>query len=193
MKRKSAHQELVEQADSWCKALVLHRQGVPCLRAAYTHTRCGGPIQGAHILRKGGKYISIRHDTDNVIGLCRNHHMFWAHTNELEFYEWIEEIFPGRIAELRERARFRSGRVDLKLLICVLKSQYERETRKPAGRPPFDRSTPPGTHKTREAGPSTQPTSSAGSLGDALPTTSTPPRSQPSDPESQPAAPEAQR
>jgi hypothetical protein len=127
MKRKSAHQELIDDADAWVKSIVVNRQKVPCLRAAYTHTRCGGPIQGAHILRKGGKYISIRHHLDNVIGLCRSHHMFWAHTHELEFYEWIEEIFPGRIAMLKLTARAPKRKVDLKELICVLRDIARKE------------------------------------------------------------------
>ena len=94
MKRKTDHQQLVEDADAWVKAIVVHRQGKPCLRESFYPPACGGPIQGAHILRKGGKYISIRHDLANVIGMCRNHHMFWAHTHELDFYEWIENKTP---------------------------------------------------------------------------------------------------
>lgn len=123
MKRKSAHQQLVEEADSWTKAIVLQRQGPLCLRCKQRK-----PLQGAHILRKGGKYSAIRHHLDNVIGLCGGCHIGWAHHNELEFYEWIEEVFPGRIAVLRLSARQR-GRVDLKELICVLRSNYERSSR----------------------------------------------------------------
>ena len=129
MKRKTTHQQLVEEADAWVTAIVLNGQDGKCLRAGLPPIRCGGPLQGAHILRKGGKYISIRHLRENVVVLCRNHHMFWAHKNELEFYEWIEEIFPGRIAYLRECARFGFGKVDLKALICVLKAEYAAETK----------------------------------------------------------------
>lgn len=127
MKRKSAHQQLVEDADAWVTAIVVHRQAARCLRQGYYPPWCGGPIQGAHILRKGGLYLSIRHELDNVIGLCRNHHMFWAHRYEHDFYEWIEEMFPGRIAMLKATARAPRRKVDLKELICVLKSQYYAE------------------------------------------------------------------
>jgi hypothetical protein len=127
VKRISAHQELVNEADAWVKAIVLHRQKVPCLRKGQYPPSCGGPIQGAHILRKGGKYNSIRHHLDNVICLCRNHHLYWAHANELEFYEWIEEIFPGRIRALRTTARYQSAKHDLKELICVLKDIARKE------------------------------------------------------------------
>jgi hypothetical protein len=135
-RRKSAHQELVEEADSWVKAIAVHRQrqiaepGVLSIsRDLPMCLRCKRkkPLQGAHIMRKGGKYNSIRHHLDNVIGLCAECHIGWAHHNELEFYEWIEEIFPGRIAALRLYARFQSGRVDLKQLICVLKDIARKE------------------------------------------------------------------
>ena len=127
MKRKTAHQELVEEADSWVKEIALRRQNGKCLRQGMIPMQCGGGLQGAHILRKGGKYHSIRHELDNVVVMCRNHHMFWAHTHELEFYEWIEEVYPGRIAMLRETARAPKRKVDLKELICVLKDIARKE------------------------------------------------------------------
>jgi hypothetical protein len=127
VRRKTAHQELVEEADSWCKAIMLHRQGGLCLRHDCYPPNCGGPLQGAHILRKGGMYKSIRHDLENLVVLCRNHHMFWAHLYELDFYEWIEEMYPGRLARLKETARAPKRKVDYKELICVLKSIATRE------------------------------------------------------------------
>ena len=128
MKRKTDHQRLVEDADAWVKAIVVHRQATPCLRQGIYPPSCGGPIQGAHILRKGGKYLSIRHHLDNVVAMCRNHHMVWAHHNELEFYEWIEELYPGRIAMLKATARAPKRKQDLKELICVLKDIARKES-----------------------------------------------------------------
>ena len=122
MKRKSAHQELVEEAGAWVTAIILHRQGPLCLRCHWQK-----PLQGAHIFRKGGKYNAIRHDLDNVIGMCSGCHIGWAHHNELDFYEWIEEIFPGRIAMLKATARAPKRKVDLKELICVLKDIARKE------------------------------------------------------------------
>jgi hypothetical protein len=122
MKRKTAYQSLVEEADKWVTAIVVRRQGGKCLRAGCYPPSCGGGMQGAHILRKGGMYNSIRFDLENVLGMCRNHHIYWAHKNELAFYEWVEEMFPGRIAKLKQAALMSSGKIDLKELICVLKS-----------------------------------------------------------------------
>lgn len=126
IRRTSAHQSLVKEADEWVKSIAVNRQATPCLRQGMNPPVCGGPIQGAHILRKGGMYVSIRHHLDNVVGLCRNHHMFWAHIYEHDFYEWIESLFPGRIAKLKEEARFRR-KIDLKELICVLKDISRKE------------------------------------------------------------------
>lgn len=124
----SPHQELVKEADSWVKAIVLNRQSGLCLRGAYDRMmRCGGPLQGAHILRKGALYSAIRHDLDNVVVLCRNHHIFWGHKDEHAFYEWIEQIYPGRIARLKETAMAPHRKIDLKELICVLKSIHDAE------------------------------------------------------------------
>lgn len=124
--RKSARQTLVLEADAWVRAIVVNRQLTPCLRQGMNPPVCGGGIQGAHILRKGGMYVSIRHNLDNVVGLCTNHHMYWAHIYEHDFYEWIEKLFPGRIAALKEEARFRR-KTDLKELICVLKFIAKKE------------------------------------------------------------------
>lgn len=132
-RRKSSHQKLVEEADAWVKEIVVNRQQGECLKAIYpakslitANVVCGGGMQGAHILRKGGLYLSLRHELDNVIGLCRNHHIFWAHVDEHAFGEWIEQIYPGRIARLKESA-LHYRKVDLKELICVLKSIWKAE------------------------------------------------------------------
>jgi hypothetical protein len=125
-KRQSAHGKLKAEADAWVKAIISNRQMGVCLRATYpTNVTCGGPLQGAHILRKGGMYISLRHELDNVVVMCRNHHLFWAHVDEHAFYEWIEQIFPGRIARLKESALHRR-KIDLRELTCVLKDIYKK-------------------------------------------------------------------
>lgn len=115
-KRITAHQGLVLEADQWLKAIVLAKQGPNCLK-------CGEikPLQAAHILSKGA-HTSIRFETENVIGLCLQCHIFWAHRDPIGFTQWIEELYPGRIARLQEIARY-PRKIDLKELICVLKSE----------------------------------------------------------------------
>lgn len=124
MKRKSANQRLVEDADSWCRAIILHRQGPQCLKCKRIK-----PLQAAHILGKGAN-PSLRYDLENVIGLCVKCHIFWAHKDPSGFCEWIEGIFPGRLAKLREASRYHC-KIDLKEVICVLKDIYRKETKLP--------------------------------------------------------------
>ena len=127
MKRKSAHQQLVDEADAWANAIAFKIYGERCILTEITHVRCGGGLQGAHILRKGGMYASIRYHEDNRLPICRNHHMFWAHLYEHDFYEWVEAEFPGRIERLKEVARAPYRKIDLKELICVLKDIARKE------------------------------------------------------------------
>ena len=119
-RRKTAHRLLVEEADSWVRAIVLHRQGPKCLRCHEPK-----PLHAAHILSKGA-FPSIRFDLDNVIGLCMKDHIFWAHREPIGFQQWIEEIFPLRIQHLMAEARFRR-KIDLKELIAVLRDIARKE------------------------------------------------------------------
>lgn len=119
-KRKTAHQSLVREADLWVKAIVLHRQGPMCLKCQQVK-----PLQGAHIIGKGAN-PSMRFDLENVIGLCLKDHIFWAHKDPDGFVQWIESIFPGRLARLREAARH-YRKIDLKELLCVLKDIARKE------------------------------------------------------------------
>jgi len=121
-KRVSNHQRLVMEADSWVKAIVLNRQGPNCLKCGQAK-----PLQAAHILGKGANPL-MRYELDNVIGLCLKDHIFWAHKDPDGFVQWIESIFPGRLARLREQSRYH-GKIDLKELICVLKSIHAKELR----------------------------------------------------------------
>ena len=125
-RRKSAHQVLVDEADAWANAIAKQIYGDACMLSHIPSPRCGGGIQGAHILRKGGMYASIRYHRDNRLPICRNHHIYWAHIYEHDFYEWVEETFPLRIAELKQIARETSAKIDLKELICVLKSEFAK-------------------------------------------------------------------
>jgi hypothetical protein len=127
IKRKSAHQKLVDEADAWATAIAFKIYGERCILAHIPNVRCGGGLQGAHILRKGGMYASIRYHEDNRLPICRNHHLFWAHLYEHEFYQWVEAKFPGRIERLKQIARETSAKFDMKELICVLKHEWKKE------------------------------------------------------------------
>jgi hypothetical protein len=126
VKRKSAHQSLVDEADSWATAIAIQIYGERCMLAHIPNVHCGGGLQGAHILRKGGMYASIRYHEENRLPICRNHHMYWAHLYEQDFYQWVEATFPGRIERLKETARAPHRKIDLRELICVLKHIHKQ-------------------------------------------------------------------
>ena len=127
MKRKSDHQKLVEEADSWANEVAFKIYGRECILRHIRAVSCGGGLQGAHILRKGGMYSSIRFHEDNRLPICRNHHIYWAHIYEHDFYQWVEATFPGRIEHLKETAIAPHRKIDLRELICVLKSIAKSE------------------------------------------------------------------
>jgi 5-methylcytosine-specific restriction endonuclease McrA len=120
-KRVSAHQSLVKEADAWVKAIVIGRQGPECLKC---NRRVD--LQAAHILGKGAN-PAMRYELENVIGLCLRCHIFWGHKDPIAFTDWVEQMFPGRIAKLKlAAAQYR--KIDLRELICVLKDIYKKES-----------------------------------------------------------------
>ena len=65
-------------------------------RAGYVCEKCGkyyGPghrgLHAAHIFGRGNK--TTRWDLDNGVALCMKDHLYWAHSNPLEFAEWVKE------------------------------------------------------------------------------------------------------
>lgn len=119
-RRKSARQELVNEADAWVRAIILQRQGVNCLKCEKPK-----PLQAAHILPKG-HYPSMRFVLANVIGLCVGCHLFWAHKDPLGFTEWLDKKFPSRVDDLRAQSLIRY-KPDLKEVIASLKAIYKSE------------------------------------------------------------------
>lgn len=123
-KRQSTHMQLVKECDSWVRAIIMNRQGVHCLKCNDVK-----PLHAAHILSKGA-HPGLRHDLENVIGLCMKCHIFWSHRDPVGFTDWIEENFPGRISRLKASSlHYRKN--DLKELACVLKAIYEQELNTP--------------------------------------------------------------
>ena len=80
-------------------------------RAGYSCEKCGkwyGPkhsgLHAAHIFGRGNK--SVRWDPENGVALCMRDHLYWAHSNPIEFAEWIKErLGPEKYESLRIRAR----------------------------------------------------------------------------------------
>jgi hypothetical protein len=107
--KASAKRKLVSQCDVLVRQLVLSRDGYKCCK-------CGGTnvLQAAHILSKG-PWSRIRFTPLNVLTLCLKHHIYWAHKSPVEFQEWLEATYPGRVEQLRVIAAT-SPKLDMKLI-----------------------------------------------------------------------------
>jgi hypothetical protein len=60
-----------------------------------------GYLQCAHIISRC--YHNIRWDERNAVCLCARHHSYFTH-HPVEWDTWVEDMFPGRLAELRPLA-----------------------------------------------------------------------------------------
>ena len=78
-----------------------------------------GYLQCAHIISR--RYHNIRWDERNAICLCARHHAYFTH-HPVEWDTWIEEQFPGRLAELRPLA-LNGNRPDLADVLAELEGK----------------------------------------------------------------------
>src|SRR5262249_36052978 len=60
-------------------------------------------LQCAHIFSRRNK--SVRWDLDTAVTLCHRHHLSWAHSEPIQFMEWVKKwLGLKRFRELRRRA-----------------------------------------------------------------------------------------
>lgn len=76
-------------------------------------------LQCAHLITRA--YKSIRVNPKNAVALCRRCHIFYTH-RPLEWDLWVEEHFPGRLAELRQLA-LKYERVDWRAEVAAFKER----------------------------------------------------------------------
>lgn len=91
-----ARSRFMQQADAAFSKLIKWRDGHLCQRCeSPEHPQC------AHLVSRS--YKSIRTEMDNAVTLCRSCHMFFTH-HPLEWEVWCEEMWPGRLEQLKTRA-----------------------------------------------------------------------------------------
>lgn len=71
-----------------------------CELAGRDEIRCNGQLQTMHLFSR--RYRALRWDEENVLCGCAAHHMHYTHNPQLFFIK-IDELYPGRWAELRKR------------------------------------------------------------------------------------------
>ena len=110
-KRRGSRQALRNRADKLFSEKI--RRDACC-------RNCGASwrLQCAHIVSR--RYNATRWSTDNAVCLCQKCHMKFTY-DPLGWEEWVEERFPGRLAELKVRARQGVAKVDLEAVVESLK------------------------------------------------------------------------
>lgn len=106
---------------------VFARDGHKCLKCGRTDT-----LAPAHIYPKG-THQKMRWDTRNVITLCFQHHMHWAHKDPNNFVEWLHETLPkSRLQAIKMRSQVNDRSTQdfnlIKLDLINEKNQYEKIT-----------------------------------------------------------------
>ena len=103
---------LRKKADRLFSLAIRERDGWACRHCGSTYL-----VQCAHIISR--RYNATRWSLDNAVCLCAKHHMKWTH-DPLGWEDWVEERFPGRLAQLKIRARLGVAKVDLEAVVASL-------------------------------------------------------------------------
>ena len=98
--RKLTKRGLIKKLDKLVSDIVRSR-GV-CARC-----RRGGEsvvLQCSHIFSR--RNFSVRFDLNNCLCLCLRCHLYWAHKNPIEFYEFVQEhLGKYNFAQLKQKAQ----------------------------------------------------------------------------------------
>jgi 5-methylcytosine-specific restriction endonuclease McrA len=111
-KRRRSRLALRRECDRIFALAVKERDGWAC-RACGTHMH----PQCAHIVSR--RYHATRWILVNAITLCRSHHLKWTH-DPLGWKDFIEERFPGRLAQLETQARAGVKWIDYEAILASL-------------------------------------------------------------------------
>ena len=112
-KRRVSRMALRTKADDLFRDAIRERDGWAC-------RNCGSPVhpQCAHIVSR--RYGAVRWCMDNAVCLCKGCHMKFT-CDPLGWDDWVDERFgPGRLVQLKLRARSGVAKVDLEGVIAAL-------------------------------------------------------------------------
>ncbi len=105
--------KIIKEVDNLWKQAVLKRAGGKC-------EKCGKDkyVQAHHIHPR--TYWSLRFDIENGIALCRKHHIYWAHKDAIDFYNWIKD---KRNLKYLEMSKNRQSKNDYQAIKIYLEQQ----------------------------------------------------------------------
>ena len=79
----------LSKADSDFSRLIRERDKWRCRRCGKQYQPGDRGLHAAHIVGRGNK--ELRYDPANCLALCYRDHLFWAHSNPIEFVEWVKK------------------------------------------------------------------------------------------------------
>ncbi len=101
-KKKTQRQLLIRQNDDLARQIALLRDDATCQR---TYRKAN--IQVCHVFSRSN--LRLRWELDNLVCLNAGVHLYWAHKEPLEFFEWIEErLGKHRFEVLKLKKRYHS-------------------------------------------------------------------------------------
>ena len=101
MKRRVTHPGRAKADAEW-QRIVKDRAGYACERCQVWYGPKSRGLHAAHIFSKGA-HPATRHDPKNGIALCMRHHLYWAHTEPMEFAAWVLDRMGQEEYEALER------------------------------------------------------------------------------------------
>jgi len=104
-RRRKQRKASMRQADKAFSTYIKDRDGWACRHCG----RVAVVMQCAHLVSR--RYRAVRWSPDNAVALCAPCHVRYTF-RPLEWEAWIEERFPGRLAELKARALAGVAHVD---------------------------------------------------------------------------------
>lgn len=104
IRKRAKRKAKLHDADRLFSQYVRTRDGWACVR-------CGSPkrVQCAHLWTR--KYHAIRFNPDNATTLCQGCHVMFTH-RPIEWLDWCEARWPGRLSILRVQALSAHDRPD---------------------------------------------------------------------------------
>ena len=79
-------------------------------------------IQAHHIFPR--TCFSLRYDIENGVALCRKHHLYWAHKDAIDFYNWIK---TKRNIDYLESCKMRQSKNDYQAIKLYLESKFRED------------------------------------------------------------------
>ena len=79
----------ISRQDAEFSLAIRDRDGWRCRKCHKQYQRGDRGLHAAHIVGRGNK--ELRFDPMNCLALCYRDHLFWAHSNPIEFAEWVKK------------------------------------------------------------------------------------------------------